>query len=46
MAIVKHMALPLVRTPDDKHSLKVRRKRAILNQDYVEALIRQRQPQS
>src|ERR1700689_3052801 len=33
MAIVKHMAMNLVRNPKDKHSLKVRRKLANLNPD-------------
>ena len=41
MAIVKHMAMNLVRYPTDKHSLKVRRKKANLNPDYLETLIRQ-----
>lgn len=41
MAIVKHMAMNLVRNPKDKHSLKVRRKLANLNQDYLQTLIRQ-----
>jgi hypothetical protein len=41
MAIVKHMAMNLVRNPKDKHSLKVRRKKANLNPDYLEPLIRQ-----
>jgi predicted transposase YbfD/YdcC len=41
MAIVKHMAMNLVRNPKDKHSLKVRRKKANLNPDYLETLIRQ-----
>jgi len=41
MAIIKHMAMNLVRNPKDKHSLKVRRKLANLNPDYLEALIRQ-----
>jgi predicted transposase YbfD/YdcC len=41
MAIVKHMALNLVRNPKDKHSLKVRRKLANLNPNYLETLIRQ-----
>lgn len=44
MAIVKHMAMNLVRNPKDKHSLKVRRKLANLNSDYLETLIRQNQP--
>lgn len=41
MALVKHIAMNLVRNPKDKHSLKVRRKLANLNPDYLEALIRQ-----
>lgn len=41
MAVVKHMALNLVRHPKDKHSLKVRRKLANLNPTYLETLIRQ-----
>jgi predicted transposase YbfD/YdcC len=44
MAVVKHIAMNLVRTPVDKHSLKVRRKLANLNQDYLEKLIRQAEP--
>ena len=36
MAIVKHMAMNLVRAPNDKHSLKIRRKLANLNPDYLE----------
>jgi predicted transposase YbfD/YdcC len=40
MAVVKHMAMNLVRNPNDKHSLKVRRKLANLNADYLETLIR------
>src|SRR5471032_870246 len=35
MAIVKHIAMNLVRNPQDKHSLKVRRKRANLDPDYL-----------
>jgi predicted transposase YbfD/YdcC len=42
MAIVKHIAMNLVRNPKDKHSLKVRRKRANLDPDYLETLITQR----
>jgi predicted transposase YbfD/YdcC len=42
MAIVKHMAMNLVRNPKDKHSLKVRRKLANLNPNYLETLIRQK----
>jgi len=41
MAVVKHMAINLVRNPKDKHSLKVRRKLANLNPNYLETLIRQ-----
>ena len=44
MALVKHMAMNLVRNPKDKHSLKVRRKLANLNPDYLETLIRQSSP--
>ena len=40
MAVVKHMAMNLVRHPKDRHSLKVRRKLANLNLDYLETLIR------
>jgi len=39
MAIVKHMAMNLVRNPKDRHSLKVRRKLANLNPDYLASLI-------
>ena len=41
MAVVKHMAINLVRAPKDRHSLKVRRKLANLNPDYLQALIQQ-----
>jgi len=41
MAVIRHMNMNLVRTPKDKHSLKTRRKRANLNPDYLEAIIRQ-----
>jgi predicted transposase YbfD/YdcC len=41
MAVVKHMAMNLVRNPKDKHSLKVRRKLANLNPNYLETIIRQ-----
>jgi predicted transposase YbfD/YdcC len=40
MAVVKHMAMNLVRNPKDKHSLKNRRKLATLNPDYLEEIIR------
>ncbi len=43
MALVRHIAMNLVRSPKDKHSLKVRRKLANLNPDYLETLIRQNQ---
>ncbi len=44
MAVVKHMAINLVRTPKDKHSLKVRRKLANLDPGYLASLIRQTPP--
>jgi hypothetical protein len=44
MAIVRHIAINLLRKPTDKHSLKVRRKRANLDPDYLETLIRQGRP--
>lgn len=44
MAIVKHMAINLVRNANDKHSLKVRRKLANLSPNYLEALIRHSSP--
>lgn len=44
MAVVKHMAMNLVRNPKDRHSLKVRRKLANLNPDYLQALIRNYSP--
>lgn len=40
MAVVKHMAMNLVRAQDDKHSLKARRKLANLNPDYLESLLK------
>ena len=36
MAIIRHMAVSLLRHPKDKHSLKNRRKLACLNQNYLE----------
>jgi predicted transposase YbfD/YdcC len=42
MALVRHIAMNLVRNPKDRHSLKVRRKLANLNPDYLETLIRQK----
>ncbi len=44
MAVVKHMAMNLIRHPKDKHSLKNRRKLACLNPDYLESLIRNQPP--
>ena len=41
MAIVRHMAMNLLRSPKDKHSLKVRRKSAAWDTTYLEALLRQ-----
>ena len=41
MAIVRHMAMNLLRGPKDKHSLKVRRKSAAWDTSYLEALLRQ-----
>ena len=41
MATVRHMAMNLLRGPKDKHSLKVRRKSAAWDTDYLEALLRQ-----
>jgi hypothetical protein len=45
MAIIKHIAMNLVRNPKDSHSLKNRRKLANLNQDYLAQLIRQKENQ-
>ncbi len=44
MAVIKHMNMNLIRNQKDKHSLKVRRKRANLDIDYLEALLRQPTP--
>ena len=41
MATVRHMAINLLRAPRDKHSLKVRRKSAAWDTNYLEALLRQ-----
>lgn len=41
MAVVRHMAVNLVRTASDKHSLKLRRKQAAWNVDYLHALLLQ-----
>ena len=40
MAVVKHIAMNLIRHPNDCHSLKNRRKLACLNSDYLEAILR------
>jgi len=40
MDVVRHMAINLVRNPKDKYSLKVRRRLANLNLDYLETPIR------
>ena len=40
MAVVKHMAMNLIRQPNDRHSLKNRRKLACLNSDYLESILR------
>jgi predicted transposase YbfD/YdcC len=44
MAVIRHMAMNLIRNPKDKHSLKNRRKLANLNTAYLEALIRNPAP--
>lgn len=41
MATVRHIAMNLLKAPSDKHSLKVRRKSAAWDTNYLEALIRQ-----
>lgn len=41
MATVRHMAMNLLHTPNDKYSLKVRRKSAAWDTAYLEALLRQ-----
>jgi hypothetical protein len=41
VAIVKQIAVNFVRNSKDKHSLKVRRIKANLNDDYLETLVRQ-----
>ena len=40
MATVRHMALNLLRGAEDKHSLKVRRKSAAWDTDYLQAILR------
>ena len=40
MATIRHMAMNLLRGPKDKHSLKVRRKSAAWDTNYLEALLR------
>jgi predicted transposase YbfD/YdcC len=44
MAVIKHMNINLIRNQKDKHSLKVRRKRANLDLAYLETLIRHNLP--
>ena len=44
MAVIRHMAMNMVRNPKDKHSLKNRRKLANLNPNYLEDLIRNPSP--
>lgn len=44
MAVVKHMAMNLLRNPNDRISLKNRRKKANLDPDYLEKLIRKIPP--
>ena len=44
MAIVKHMAMNMIGNPKDKHSLKVRKKVAAIDEDCMEALVRQTPP--
>lgn len=39
MAVVKHMALNLLRTAPGRHSLKVRRKKAAWDQDYLQEIV-------
>lgn len=41
MATIRHMAMNLIRSAKDKHSLKVRRKSAAWDTTYLEAIIRQ-----
>ena len=40
MATIRHMAVNLVRDAHGQHSLKVRRKKAAWNNDYLETLLR------
>jgi predicted transposase YbfD/YdcC len=42
MAVVRHFAINLVRTANDKHSLKTRRKLAGWSEDYLASLLRPR----
>ena len=42
MAVVKHMAMNLVGKPKNRHSLKVHRKLANLNHEYLENLVRRK----
>ena len=44
MAVIRHCAMNLVREADDKHSLKVRRKKANLEPAYLAKLITSTKP--
>ena len=39
MAVIRHMALNMIRNAEDTHSLKVRRKKAALNNKYLASLL-------
>ena len=39
MAAIKHRAMNMIRNADDKYSLKVRRKKAALNRDYLGSVL-------
>jgi hypothetical protein len=41
MATIRHMALNLLRAAKDKHSLKVRRKSAAWDTNYLQAILQQ-----
>ena len=44
MAVIRHCAMNLVREADDKHSLKVRRKKANLDPAYLGKLLTSAKP--
>ncbi len=44
MAVVKHMAMNLIHQPNDKHSLKNRRKPTCLTSDHLASLIQNQPP--